>query len=67
MSWKMIHQINDKYAVYSEKCKWIGDAERAGARWVVSVYGNIKICVDFGDALQKIDDLVLIEDVLNES
>lgn len=62
--WKMIHQADDKYVVYSEDGSRIGEAERAGDRWVISVYGNIDICDDFGMVLKKIDDRVLIQEIL---
>lgn len=63
--WKMTHQVDDKYVIYDEDGTRIGSAEMAGEKWVVSVHGSIKICEDFGSVLQKIDELVLIEDVLH--
>ncbi len=62
--WKMTHQVDDKYVVYAEDGSQIGTAERAGERWVISVYGYIDICEDFEMVLKKIDDRVLIQECL---
>lgn len=35
----MTHQVDDKYVVCAEDGSQIGTAERAGERWVISVYG----------------------------